>query len=208
MFGYILTGFICYVLGIITWYWHDRKIINAKQEFDQAVILENERIIRENEDLVHYKQHLENDIFEPTKPNLPIIEGDSIAFRNSDNEVIKIKDDKYGYISSLYKAILKHSTKVQPNIVDTEKFYMDVEKNFSKRAFSDSPAINSALESGYIAISNMFDRLYRVVTDDRSQEGKTITVEEYTNMMDTWSSLDYNVPDKSLKDSFKDAFGL
>ena len=62
MFGYILTGFICYVLGIITWYWHDRKIINAKQEFDQAVILENERIVRENEDLVHYKQHLENDI--------------------------------------------------------------------------------------------------------------------------------------------------
>ena len=62
MFGYILTGFICYVLGIITWYWHDRKIINAKQEFDQAVILENERIIRENEDLVHYKQNLENDI--------------------------------------------------------------------------------------------------------------------------------------------------
>ena len=151
---------------------------------------------------------LEKDIFEPTKPNLPIIEGDSIAFRNSDNEVIKIKDDRYGYISSLYKAILKHSTNEQPNIVDTEKFYMDVEKNFSKKAFSDSPAINSALESGYIAISNMFDRLYRVVTDDRSQEGKTITVEEYTNMMDTWSSLDYNVPDKPLKESLKDAFGL
>jgi len=139
---------------------------------------------------------------------LPIIEGDSIAFRNTDNEVIKIKDDRYSYISSLYKAILKHSTKVQPNIVDTEKFYMDVEKNFSKRAFSSRTAVNSALESEYIAISNMFDRLYRVVTDDRSQEGKTITVEEYTNMMDTWSSLDYKVPDKPLKESLKDAFGL
>ena len=155
-----------------------------------------------------FAQHLEKDIFESTKPNLPIIEGDSIAFKNTDNEVIKIKDDRYGYISSLYKAILKHSTNEQPNIVDTEKFYMDVEKNFSKKAFSDSPAINSALESGYIAISNMFDRLYRVVTDDRSQEGKTITVEEYTNMMDTWSSLDYKVPDKPLKESLKDAFGL
>ena len=139
---------------------------------------------------------------------MPIIEGDNIAFKNTDNEVIKIKNDRYDYISSLYKAILKHSTNEQPNIVDTEKFYMDVEKNFSKKAFSDSPAINSALESGYIAISNMFDRLYRVVTDDRSQEGKTITVEEYTNMMDTWSSLDYNVPDKPLKESLKDAFGL
>ena len=155
-----------------------------------------------------FAKPLENDVFEPTKPNLPIIEGDNIAFKNTDNEVIKIKDDRYDYISSLYKAILKHSTNEQPNIVDTEKFYMDVEKNFSKKAFSDSPAINSALESGYIAISNMFDRLYRVVTDDRSQEGKTITVEEYTNMMDTWSSLDYKVPDKPLKESLKDAFGL
>ena len=158
--------------------------------------------------VANFANSLEHDVFEPSKPNLPIIEGDSIAFRNTDNEVIKIKDDRYSYISSLYKAILKHSTNEQPNIVDTEKFYMDVEKNFSKKAFSDSPAINSALESGYIAISNMFDRLYRVVTDDRSQEGKTITVEEYTNMMDTWSSLDYKVPDKPLKESLKDAFGL
>ena len=128
--------------------------------------------------VANFANSLEHDVFEPSKPNLPIIEGDNIAFKNTDNEVIKIKDDRYGYISSLYKAILKHSTNEQPNIVDTEKFYMDVEKNFSKKAFSDSPAINSALESGYIAISNMFDRLYRVVTDDRSQEGKTITVEE------------------------------
>ena len=158
--------------------------------------------------VTNFANSLEHDVFEPSKPNLPIIEGDNIAFKNTDNEVIKIKDDRYGYISSLYKAILKHSTNEQPNIVATEKFYMDVEKNFSKKAFSDSPAINSALESGYIAISNMFDRLYRVVTDDRSQEGKTITVEEYTNMMDTWSSLDYNVPDKPLKESLKDAFGL
>lgn len=158
--------------------------------------------------VTNFANSLEHDVFESSKPNLPIIEGDNIAFKNTDNEVIKIKDDRYGYISSLYKAILKHSTNEQPNIVDTEKFYMDVEKNFSKKAFSDSPAINSALESGYIAITNMFDRLYRVVTDDRSQEGKTITVEEYTNMMDTWSSLDYKVPDKPLKESLKDAFGL
>ena len=158
--------------------------------------------------VTNFANSLEHDVFEPSKPNLPIIEGDNIAFKNTDNEVIKIKDDRYGYISSLYKAILKHSTNEQPNIVDTEKFYMDVEKNFSKKAFSDSPAINSALESGYIAITNMFDRLYRVVTDDRSQEGKTISVEEYTNMMDTWSSLDYKVPDKPLKESLKDAFGL
>ena len=62
MFGYILTGFISFVLGMLFWFWRDHKIINAKKEFDQYVIAENKRIIHENEELTHYKQCLEHDI--------------------------------------------------------------------------------------------------------------------------------------------------
>lgn len=62
MFGYILTGLICFILGIGVWYWHDSKIINARQEYNQNIADANERLARENEDLAHYKHCLENDI--------------------------------------------------------------------------------------------------------------------------------------------------
>lgn len=110
MFGYILTGFICYVLGIITWYWHDKKIINAKQEFDQAVILENERIIRENEDLVHYKQHLENDI-----QSLQFNEQQYIGkLKGLDESLIKAEENAKGAAERFYaEALLNAQEKLE-----------------------------------------------------------------------------------------------
>ena len=110
MFGYILTGFICYVLGIITWYWHDKKIISAKQEFDQAVILENERIIRENEDLVHYKQHLENDI-----QSLQLNEQQYIGkLKGLDESLIKAEENAKGAAERFYnEALLNAQEKLE-----------------------------------------------------------------------------------------------
>ena len=62
MLGYILTGIIAFIIGIIVWYQHDKKILNARQEYNQTIIEANERAARENEQLSRQKHCLENDI--------------------------------------------------------------------------------------------------------------------------------------------------
>ena len=62
MLGYILTGLICFILGIGIWYWHDKKILSAKQEYDQAIQNENHRLTLKNEDLYRQNQNLENNL--------------------------------------------------------------------------------------------------------------------------------------------------
>ena len=59
MFGYILTGLICFVLGIVVWYQHDKNIISVKQEHDQAIQAENHRLAIQNEDLYRESKKLE-----------------------------------------------------------------------------------------------------------------------------------------------------
>ena len=110
MFGYILTGFICYILGITTWYLHSIKIISAKQEFDQAVILENERLVHENEDLVHYKQNLENDI-----QSLQLNEQQCIGkLKGLDESLIKAEENAKGAAERFYnEALLNAQEKLE-----------------------------------------------------------------------------------------------
>ena len=62
MFGYILTGLICFILGIVVWYQHDKNIISVKQEHDQAIQAENHRLAMQNEDLYRESKKLENNI--------------------------------------------------------------------------------------------------------------------------------------------------
>ena len=62
MFGYILTGLICFVLGIVVWYQHDKNIISVKQEHDQAIQAENHKLAIQNEDLYRESKKLENNI--------------------------------------------------------------------------------------------------------------------------------------------------
>ena len=64
MFGYILTGLICFVLGIVVWYQHDKNIISVKQEHDQAIQAENHRLAIQNEDLYRESKKLENNIYQ------------------------------------------------------------------------------------------------------------------------------------------------
>ena len=64
MFGYILTGLICFVLGIVVWYQHDKNIISVKQEHDQAIQAENHRLTMQNEDLYRESKKLENNIYQ------------------------------------------------------------------------------------------------------------------------------------------------
>ena len=62
MLGYILTGFIAFILGIVVWYWRDKKILQTKQEYDQATKQRNEELALENENLSLYKKSLQQDI--------------------------------------------------------------------------------------------------------------------------------------------------
>lgn len=62
MFGYILTGLICFLLGIVVWYQHDKNIISVKQEHDQAIQAENHKLAIQNEDLYRESKKLENNI--------------------------------------------------------------------------------------------------------------------------------------------------
>ncbi len=105
MLGYILTGLICFVLGIVVWYWRDKKIIDAKQEFDQVMILENERIIRENEDLVHYKQNLEKDI-----QSLQFNEQQYIGkLKGLDESLIKAEQNAHGAAERFFNEALRNA---------------------------------------------------------------------------------------------------
>ena len=64
MCGYILTGLICFVLGIVVWYQHDKNISSAKQEHDQAIQAENHRLAMQNEDLYRESKKLESNIYQ------------------------------------------------------------------------------------------------------------------------------------------------
>ena len=64
MFGYILTGLIGFILGIVVWYQHDKNIISVKQEHDQAIQAENHRLTMQNEDLYRESKKLENNIYQ------------------------------------------------------------------------------------------------------------------------------------------------
>lgn len=62
MLGYILTGIIAFIIGIGFWYWHDRKIINAKQEQDQTLIQQKKQLEYDVQELSGYKLELNKSI--------------------------------------------------------------------------------------------------------------------------------------------------
>ena len=119
-----------------------------------------------------------------SKPNLPEINEDYIYYKNLDGDVFEVFVER-GYnkpeaIGSLYKAIKKMSTEESPNIKDVGRFYAEVESNIMAYYSSSGPDMLHTTQK----LKNLFD----VYTHPDSEEGRTITVEEYTNMMHAWSS--------------------
>ncbi|MCM1004301.1 MAG: hypothetical protein NC408_08175 [Candidatus Gastranaerophilales bacterium] len=120
-----------------------------------------------------------------SKPNLPMVEQSGgiychkISYRNVDGDVVEIETRDQNK-TSLYNAIKKYSTNENPNIDDVEAFYCEVEKqNAARGGYYDRSARNTLL------LKNLYD----IFTKPDSEGGKTITVKEYTHMMDAWSSL-------------------
>lgn len=134
------------------------------------------------------KELVSTDSIDLTKPNLPLIDGNKISYKRLNGENVTLKIESYPSLkniaaASLYKTISKMSTQQQPNIEDVEEFYVEFEKNNDK-----SNSINEA-RLPQIQASMMFDNLFRLFTAPDSDRGKTITVKEYTQMMDAWSSF-------------------
>ncbi len=120
--------------------------------------------------------------FDSANANLPVIDGNRIIYRNTDGDVVSIKNDE-GQTLALYKAIKKFSTREKPNITETDKFFTEVSKNIPKTDnLKDTHAIN------LLHSTILFNELFDLFTEDDSDGGKTITVNEYTHMMDAWSS--------------------
>ena len=134
--------------------------------------------------------------------NCPLITNNYIQYKNltGEEQTVGIIDEA---TISLYSAIQKYTSRKEPNIVDITSFYTDVEKNISKneignsnyniRRTNDIEDINKNLKisiatTRHLQCSNLFNKLYDMFTAPNSEKGDTITVNEYTKMMDAWSS--------------------
>lgn len=145
------------------------------------------------------KEQIENleksssDSLDFSKPNLPQITQDNIFYRNSEGKLVTVNNQtKYGCpVQSLYSAIAKMSTPEKPNIEDTDKFFIEVEKNIKKSPIGEAQCydlLNIQMALNNTQASDLFNRLFSMFTAPDSDGGKTITVKEYTYMMDAWSS--------------------
>lgn len=128
------------------------------------------------------------DSIDLTKPNRPLVEGNKIRYKRLNGELITLRTEaglqiKNTAATSLYKTISSMVTEQKPNIEDVEKFYVEFEKNNDK-----SCGINEA-RLPQIQASMLFNNLFKLFTNPDSDGGKTITVKEYTQMMDAWSSF-------------------
>lgn len=143
------------------------------------------------------KNKIELAPYDSTKQNLPIINDNKVTYRNMDGDIVTIqsmetKNSRYSKLmTSLYKAINKFSTKENPNITNPDGFYVEVEKNIPKSFKSES--IPDEYDELYalksLQASHMLSELVDMFTEDDSEDGKNISVNEYTQMMDAWSSL-------------------
>ena len=110
MFGYILTGLICFVLGIVVWYQHDKNIISVKQEHDQAIQAENHKLAIQNEDLYRESKKLENNIHQ--------LQLDEQQYRGRlkglDESLIKAEENAKGAAERFYnEALLNAQEKLE-----------------------------------------------------------------------------------------------
>ena len=140
-----------------------------------------------------------NEKIDINKPNLPRrIDSNIIQYRNLSGKPVNVKIVDNATIS-LYSAIQKHSTSDSPEIKDIGGFYADVESNISKTQKDESDKMTiqaSVYDLGgqnvialrHLQCSNMFNKLFDIFTSPKSEGGEAITVNEYTKMMDAWSS--------------------
>ncbi len=140
-----------------------------------------------------------NQKVDANKPNLPrLINSNIIQYRNLSGNLVNVRVVDNATIS-LYSVITKHSTEDSPEIEDIGGFYADVEANISKAQCDESDNMTAqssiydlsgqnVIALRHLQCSTMFNKLFDIFTSPKSEGGENITVNEYTKMMDAWSS--------------------
>lgn len=167
MLGYILTGLICFILGIGVWYWHDKKIINAKQEYDQAIQNENHKLTLQNEDLIRQNQDIENHIYQ-----LQLDEQQKLGkLKGIDESLIKAEENAQDAAERFYqKALLRAQEKLEEALEKEswnyqkaiEDFQAELEEIKAESALHFSQEMQSRQEQLNIATQNLQDMQAKV----------------------------------------------
>ena len=127
MFGYILTGLIGFVLGIVVWYQHDKNIISVKQEHDQAIQAENHRLAMQNEDLYRENKKLENNIYQ-LKLDEQQYKG---LLKGLDESLIKAEENAKNAAERFYnKALLNAQEKLEEALEKESWNYQNTVEDF------------------------------------------------------------------------------
>ena len=145
---------------------------------------ENKRIKDSTMIAMSIRDRLDN----PVTPNIKSTKN-FIQYRNLEGKTVKVEIIDQA-TKSLYKAIQKYSPNGTEDIVDIGGFYTDVESQISKNISSAMCGFHPKLLTSirHIHCSQLFSKLFDIFTAPESEKGRTITVKEYTKMMDAWSS--------------------
>lgn len=129
---------------------------------------------------------LQTDSIDLTKPNLPVIGENFIQYRGLDGKVNKVINSDE--TAAVYRAIAKMSTKKEPDILEPEEFYSEVQKNINSSDNSRTILEKAIDKQIYkMRLTDLFDKVYKMATAFESDGGSVITVKEYTRIMDTFS---------------------
>lgn len=155
MLGYILTGLICFILGIGIWYQHDKKILSAKQEYDQAIQNENHRLTLKNEDLYRQNQSLEDNLYKlqlNEQQQLGKLKGLDESLRQAEESAKDAADRFYQQSMLTAQERINHSLKMEEERY--HKAIEDFEKELEEIKASGAIYLNEELNKRQEAIEN------------------------------------------------------
>ena len=103
MFIDILFIIGSFILGMVIWYLRDKKLLSDKQEYDIQIFEANLKLAQENEQLVHRKSNLENDI-----QSLQFNEQQYIGkLKGLDESLIEAEENAKGAANRFYEESMK-----------------------------------------------------------------------------------------------------
>lgn len=129
------------------------------------------------------------DSIDITKPNLPVMNKDSIYYLGLDGKLNSAINSSE--VAAVYNAISKMSTTEKPDITDTDDFYLEVQKNIQADRDDKNTWVQPRIEKNIFKsrLSDYFDKVFQIYTKSESDGGSIITVKEYTKMMDAFSVI-------------------
>ena len=178
MIGYILTGLIFFILGITVWYWHDKKIINAKQEYDQAIQDENHRLTLKNEDLFKQNQNLEDNLHQ-----LQLNEQQQLGkLKGLDESLRQAEESAKGAAERFYQqsmqaaqerleyALEQESVKYQQTVEDFKKELADIKAAEAIALSEDLAKKQEAIQQAESVLSEMQNKVSAAVQASKRAE--------------------------------------